>query len=152
MYKVDILCMLNTFFCLYLRGTWRDQYDCKYLCSVCFSPFVLFLLFSSIWSCPDPSSPLVAVVSLVLSPHLSFSLSCLSEYVCDCWSGLGRLRPPCWTWLNVLITGSGTPMRSVNAWNVGSRSRSASYRYTSRMTLKPLAPTVHCGKVFWMHI
>lgn len=130
---------LNMYVCLFDREPWGEQCDCEYLRAAPSSPFFCFFFILKFDPVQTLCPPVVAVVSLVLSPFLSFCplgpCTCAGVCVCDCRSGLGRLKPPCWTWLNVLITGSGTPMRSVNAWKVGSRSRSASYRYTGGMCM-----------------
>ena len=121
---------------------------------VCFSVTPSFLNLTLSWpfvSCSRCSQTCPLTFPLFLSfrsVHISRTCVCVCVglcvfvYVCvfPCLSGLGRLRPPCWTWLNVLITGSGIPMRSVIAWKCGNRSRSASYRYTGGIVWRCMAP------------
>lgn len=137
-------------FCVLLhRRTRGEQCDCEYLwaaparsfCSsfiLIFDPVLTLRLHCSRCSGCSQTCPLTFPLFLSFWSVYMFLFVCVC--VCDCRLGLGRLRPPCWTWLNVLITGSGTPMKSVSAWKGGNKSRSASYRYCSVMVWMCMAP------------
>lgn len=93
--------IVSVFVCLCHRGTWGEQRDCKYPGAAFVFLYVSPSFLNLILSWPFVSISGCSQTCPLTFPLFSVLLVCIRVCVCDCWLGLGRLRPPCWTWLNV---------------------------------------------------